>query len=172
MSDFELTDERLQKKRDIVKREIDNCAKYTTDRTYFYGNLTDKAFFAAKQNYAGKVNREMVLGMIDNTITGNAKNGLLFAVDGIYYKRLMESPGYISYSDAAQNNRLLSAKLGEDFNIRCISKIVNKIDAVDNLTLNEVLEKANEKVMDLDKTIDSVNEVLSTAQGLFNKWFK
>ncbi|MBU5478559.1 hypothetical protein KQI69_05010 [Eubacterium sp. MSJ-13] len=172
MSDFELTDERLQKKRDIVKRGIDSCARYSTDRVYFYGNLTDKAFFAAKQSYAGKVNREMVLGMIDNTITGSAKNGLLLAVDGIYYKRMLESPGYISYADAAENEKLLKMKLGDDFMINNLNKMVKEIHAVDNLTLNEFLEKANEKVINIDKTIDSVNEVFTTAQGLFNKWFK
>ncbi len=172
MSELLQDSERIQKKRDIVKSRISSCAKNAMDATYFYENLPDKIFYKIRNIYGFSATKEEVLGMIDDTLTHNGKTGLLLTLKGIYYRRMMESAGFISYSDAVDNPDILRRKLGDDFNISHLKELVNAIKAVDRYTPDELISTANEAIQKLDTTVQKGREVLELFKNTVESWKK
>ena len=76
------TEEKISKKRDIVRQSIESCTLSSSYQAYYYDNLPDKVFYNAKKNYAGNVCKEDVLGLIDVSVFGSGKRGLLLSVEG------------------------------------------------------------------------------------------
>lgn len=49
--------------------------------------------------YAKNVEYEDILGLIDFTVTGSAKDGMVFTIEGIYYKEIGRKPNHILYKN-------------------------------------------------------------------------
>lgn len=97
------TEEKISKKRDIVRQSIESCTLSSSYQAYYYDNLPDKVFYNAKKNYAGNVCKEDVLGLIDVSVFGSGKRGLLLSVEGIYYRKSSSVAEYIAYKDIAKD---------------------------------------------------------------------
>lgn len=164
-----LSNGKKQEKIEIVKRRINDCTKYTTDKAYYYGNISDKVFYKAKTSYANMLSKSEVLGLIDTSITGNSKVGMILTEEGIYYKDSWENPGYISYNDIAANEKILDAKLGDKYNLKSLKNMIKEINAVDCLSADELLDVMQQGLENLDDLYEKGKGIWEEIRNMMNK---
>ena len=111
------------KKIKVIQKWLDRC---TTWYTYKYGNIPISIYQGAC-SYAGIIDFEDVLGIIDETVFRNAKEGVLFAEYGWYSSKTKK---YILYSDLMEisnwvgyNCTVFNEILKELYNIEIESNI-------------------------------------------------
>ena len=181
-------EEKISKKRDIVRQSIESCTLSSSYQAYYYDNLPDKVFYKAKKNYAGNVCKEDVLGLIDVSVFGSGKIGLLLSVEGIYYRKSLRSVAeYIAYKDIAKDKDIVARKLGvvseigHDLDSLCdvvsfgcnakkLSEMVKKIMAVDRYTPDELIDKINDTVTQTDIVVHRVKETAETVMNVLECW--
>lgn len=71
------------------------------DKIYMYPNMPMDKLNNALSSYAMGVNPQSVLALIDDTITGNAKNGMVITTDAIYAKSMLEDVKIVRLQDIA-----------------------------------------------------------------------
>ena len=164
-------EEKITKKRDIVRQSIESCTLSSSYQAYYYDNLPDKVFYKAKKNYAGNVCKEDVLGLIDVSVFGSGKIGLLLSVEGIYYRKSLRSVAeYIAYKDIAKDKDIVARKLGDVCNAKKLSEMVKKIMAVDRYTPDELIDKINDTVTQTDIVVHRVKETAETVMNVLECW--
>lgn len=67
--------------------------------TYSKNNIPPKKLTNAIQSYGNSIEKENVLGLIDTTVLGSAKEGIIFTNAGICIKEPFTKSVYISYDD-------------------------------------------------------------------------
>ena len=72
-----------ERKKELIKKYIKNAAGGWS--AYSYGNIPKQLVKNACTSYAGAVQYDDVLGLIDITITGSGKKGMLFTSQRVYY---------------------------------------------------------------------------------------
>ena len=164
------TEEKISKKRDIVRQSIESCTLSSSYQAYYYDNLPDKVFYNAKKKYAGNVCKEDVLGLIDVSVFGSGKIGLLLSVEGIYYRKSSSVAEYIAYKDIAKDKDIVARKLGDVCNAKKLSEMVNKIMAVDRYTPDELIDKINDTVTQTDIAAHRVKETVETVMNVLEGW--
>lgn len=164
------TEEKISKKRDIVRQSIESCTLSSSYQAYYYDNLPDKVFYNAKKKYAGNVCKEDVLGLIDVSVFGSGKIGLLLSVEGIYYRKSSSVAEYIAYKDIAKDKYIVARKLGDVCNAKKLSEMVKKIMAVDRYTPDELIDKINDTVTQTDIAAHRVKETVETVMNVLEGW--
>lgn len=164
-----LSNSKKQEKIEIVRRKINDCSKYTTDKVYYYGNISDKVFYRAKESYAKMLTKNEVLGLIDTSITGNGKVGMILTEKGIHYKDILENPGYISYDDIIVNEKLLDSKLGDKYNLRSLKNMIKEITAVDCMSVDELLDSVEQGMEYIDMIYEKGKELCQMAKNMMKK---
>lgn len=103
------------KKIRIITQWLDRCA--TTWNTYTYGNIPANIYRGAC-TYAGMVDYEDVFGIIDETVFGSAKKGVMFTEKGWYSSN---SKKFIPYSD------LRSIRNWAGYNCTAFNEVLEKL---------------------------------------------
>lgn len=103
------------KKIRIITQWLDRCA--TTWNTYTYGNIPANIYRGAC-TYAGMVDYEDVFGIIDETVFGSARKGVMFTEKGWYSSN---SKKFIPYSD------LRSIRNWAGYNCTAFNEVLEKL---------------------------------------------
>lgn len=101
----------------IIKKYLPNCTN--TWSVYTYGNIPRKCIDGALSSYSGHIEYDDVLGLIDETIFGSGKKGMIFSCDGFY----MDGGNGISrYADHISFNSLPSS-----YNLSAVNEMLTKL---------------------------------------------
>ena len=77
-----------------------NLGKASGGHKYYYKpDLTEKVMEAAKKYYDANARDEEILGFYDDTLFGNANEGILFCTDGMFIREMWSHPVYIPYAE-------------------------------------------------------------------------
>ncbi|MCD7814606.1 MAG: hypothetical protein LUH20_11290 [Lachnospiraceae bacterium] len=129
---------------EIIKAQLQSCLATESAAYFTYGNIPRKRFQGAARKYAAGVAYESVIGLVDTTVMGNGERGIVFTLDGVYYRELLQSPGYCSYKDSKKFPQL------------------NEI-YFDNANLGKMLIALSHADLCNTKTKDRLNTVLNVA---------
>ena len=83
---------------------------YNSDSYYGYGNIPPKKLQAAVQHYPVDLD-ETPLALIDSTVFGSAKTGMVIGLKGIYWKNswnVKTSRNFLSWDELANSNTKIS----------------------------------------------------------------
>lgn len=83
----------------IISNNIKNCVKTSSANVYSYGNIPTKCMDGAKSSYVGAVAYHDILGLIDTTVWGSGKRGMVFTDQGVYYREVLSNSIYCPYSN-------------------------------------------------------------------------
>lgn len=151
------------KKIDFIQMNLRRC-ETNACKVYMYGGIPDQLLKNACMTYADhiyghSVRRGDVLGLIDSSVMGNGKVGVLFTEDGMFYKHRLKKPGYISYRTIKKTEHI-----PDDIYANCnqleIKKLIDglvKIDMKDEW--NNWAGTLNEKMDNFDDVIDNMTEI-------------
>lgn len=102
----------------VINQWLRTC---TTWSYYVYGSIPMQKFDNACRTYAGNITYDSVIGMIDTTVFGSGKKGIIFTEDGVYYstnqggkyfsyKKPLEFEGWFEYNCVALNEMIEKLK--------------------------------------------------------------
>lgn len=100
----------IEEKINVVKRYLPKCNSLYD--CYTYGNIPRDKFNNACMSYAGHMEYEECLGLIDETLFSSGKKGMIFGVNGFYSS---SQNGIMLYKDGIQWK-----SLGDTYNINII----------------------------------------------------
>lgn len=81
---------------DILEENLNFVCENGSD-WYLKGDISSKKLKNVSKVYG--VDEEDIVGLVDFTILGNGKAGVVFTTEGIYYKEQFKSTGYVYYRD-------------------------------------------------------------------------
>ena len=87
-----------EKKIDVISKYLKNCTIYNYAT---YGYISSEKFNNACRTYAGNVDFKDTIGMIDTTVFGSGKKGILFTEKGVYYST-SQGGKYFTYAKALE----------------------------------------------------------------------
>lgn len=111
-----------EKKIELVKQYLPRCNSVYPCHTY--GRIPTDKFKNACMSYAGHVEYENALGLIDETVFGSGKKGMLFTDKGVYTSDI---DGIIRYADGRCFNSLSSS-----YNLTEVNELLEKLYEVEN----------------------------------------
>lgn len=108
-------------KRDRKKAVIQKCLPKCTNTwsVYTYGNIPKKCIDGALSSYAGYIEYDDVFGLIDETIFGSGKKGMIFSCDGFYTDR---GNGFHKYAD-----HISFTTLANSYNLTAMNEMLTKL---------------------------------------------
>lgn len=130
----------------ILRMNIRKCPP-SYGNAYVYGSIPMDKCMNAISEYAPFVSPYEVLGLIDTTIFGTGKKGMLFTETGYYYK-IDNSPGYYEYSDDTSWSSF------GDYNVSALN------DMLSDLFLAEVNQRFAELGDRCDRLIERLNDLI------------
>ena len=102
-----------------IKKYLRNC--YTSSSVYVYGNIPKDKYLNACGAYAGNVDYNNVFGLIDETLFGSAKTGMLFTDKG-YYSDTSSGGEFNPYKDCTTFKSLPSG-----YNVVAFNELVTAL---------------------------------------------
>lgn len=78
----------------IKKNQITDLGKF-----YYYPDISEKVKGKIAVHYDKNINSNDIIAFHDETLSGNGKNGLVFMLNGLYVRGVMEKPCYFNYCD-------------------------------------------------------------------------
>ena len=152
-----------EKKINIIKQYIHNVSNYTT---YEYGKIPRNIAVNAIRSYGGAISPENILGLVDTTITGNGKTGLMLTEYNIYYYYgMLTERGKYSYRDIAKNGTIPGAIFGSECNKQVLLELLSALADIEGKDLTGTLNDINQS---MDNTINTINEITDMVQKGFN----
>jgi len=162
-----------EKKAAVIKSYIGNISNSWP--TYSYGMIPEVKAANACSTYAGAVHPKDVLGLVDTSISGNGKKGLLFTEYCIYYNNgIWGSQGKVSYKEVNEDGTIPSSLFDAAYNRQALIDLVSALAYIEGgavqATINS-LEKsivgATDKVQSVSDTIDKAANFVNTLVDLF-----
>ena len=101
----------------VIKKYLPNCTN--TWSVYTYGNIPRKCIDGALTSYSGRIEYDDVLGLIDETVFGSGKKGMIFSCDGFYTN---SGNGIHRYADQISFNSLPNS-----YNLNAVNEMLTKL---------------------------------------------
>ena len=141
--------------------------------TYTYGKIPKSLVNNACNSYAGAIQYDDVIGLVDTSIFGNGKIGLLFTEYRVYYNHgLLGSQGAISYQSIYDSGKISSGV----FDSPCINKqalieVLSILAGIRGETVQEInkgIDGLTNTVVSIIDTIDRLGSLWGSIKGAAN----
>jgi hypothetical protein len=106
-----------ERKQQVLSQYLPNCNSLYN--CYSYGHIPRDKFYNACRSYAENMDYKDCIGLIDETLFGSGKKGMIFGVDGFYAD---SHRGIMLYKDGIRYNSLPSS-----YNITAVNEMLNKL---------------------------------------------
>ena len=159
-----------EKKIELIGKYIHNVSSYPT---YAYGSIPGSVASNARISYGGSISNSDILGLVDTSITGSGKTGLMFTEYRVYYNNgMFGSRGYISYRDIMNTGKISGDIFSNAYNRQALIELLSLLADVEGKSFGETLEDANKTIDNINKTIDDVGELMNKGLDLLERFLK
>lgn len=109
--------DKRERKKTIIQKYLPNC--YYSTSVFTYGRIPHSKIDGACSAYSGYVDYDDVFGLIDETVFGSGKRGMLFTENGFYTDG---SSGYHEYKDG-----ITFRSLSNGYNLTSMNEMLTKL---------------------------------------------
>lgn len=162
--------DKKEEKVQTVNENLEKC-EMGYSKVYLQGSIPKKILRNACKGYADelfgkKVLQEDVIGLIDTSVKGNGKTGMLLTEEGVFYKSFGESAGYYSYKEIRKMGKV--PKISDtDCNKREMMRLLSKLAAIDDK--RSLLDISESKMDEAMEAIDKLNKILDKLGDVFRE---
>lgn len=157
-----------EKKIEVIQKYISGVAGNWP--AYTYGRIPNTLIRNACNSYAGAVQEENILGLIDITVFGNGKKGMMFAEHKIYYDNgMLGNRGCVSYAEIYNSGTIPGALFSASYNEIALKELVSLLVAIEGETLQD---KVNGAIDGIEQGLQSFTEVVEKGTELFDSFMK
>ena len=165
----------------MVDKMFNIVVSYKENGYYVYGNIPNKKLEAAFQNYPDIDIDDVILALLDSTVFGSAKTGMIIGAEGIYWNNdwaVKTNRNFLSWEELASNRYKISKSIfdiqlapGCEFGMSGCSMSKDSLVALLNRLINcykdeleisaESLEESSQFIENIDiQPIDSAEEFI------------
>lgn len=137
---------------DVVSQYIENVAGIYS--AYKYNEIPNDIFNNANISYGGNITKQEVLGLIDTTVFGNGKKGIIFAENRLYYNYGYGQVGSLSYKEVYDSSQISGDIYYSAFNANALTELVSELANIEGTTLVDTLNNINQDMQDISDVID------------------
>jgi hypothetical protein len=155
----------------LIKKYIKNVAKGWP--AYTYGNIPKSLANNACSEYAGAAQYDDIIGLIDITIAGNAKKGMLFTTSRVYYNNgLFGSTGSVSYKQMCEDNAVPSGVLDVSYNKEALLELLAGLSEIAGDNFQSKINNINSSIDGFNQGVNSIVETLEKGADLMDSIMK
>lgn len=159
-----------ERKIEAIKKSIRNISTYSW---YTYGSIPNRIASNACSSYGGNLSASNILGIVDTSITGNGKTGLIFAEYGVYFNNgMFGSTGYIAYREIAKTGKISGEIFSSNYNRQALIELLSVLSDIEGKDLEGTLGDINKGIDDINKAIDDVGEIVEKGLDLLSRFLK
>lgn len=157
-----------EKKIDAIQKYISGVAGNWP--AYTYDRIPNALIRNACNSYAGAVQEENILGLIDITVFGNGKKGMMFTENNIYYDNgMLGNRGSVSYMQIYNDRTIPGTLFGASYNETALKELVSLLAAIEGETLQD---KVNGTIDSITQGLQSITEVVEKGAGLYDAFME
>ena len=151
----------------IISNGIAKCVKTNSASVYSYGNIPVKCVIGARSSYIGAVDYDDILGLIDTTVWGSGKRGMVFTDQGVYLRAMLEDSVYCPYSNLTEFNIPDDTYFDSSGLLDMLQELFNLEQEFEEPSLGDEIISGL-----LDLTEDAIKEMASSWMEKFDKEFE
>lgn len=156
-----------EKKIAIIKNCIGNIS--CDWPAYSYGMIPAVKAANACSTYAGAVQPKEVFGLVDTSISGNGKKGLLFTEYSIYYNNgLWGNQGKVSYKQVNESGEISSALFDAAYNRQALIELVSALAYIEGGTVQATINSLEKSIVGATDKVQSVSDTIGKAADFVN----
>ncbi|MCM1500885.1 MAG: hypothetical protein NC124_20700 [Clostridium sp.] len=156
-----------EKKVAIITNYIGNVSNSWP--VYSYGKIPETRAANACSTYAGAVHPKDVLGLVDISISGNGKKGLLFTEYYVYYNNgFFGNQGKVSYKEVNESGTIPSALFDAAYNRQALIELVSALAYIEGGTVQATINSLDESIAGATDKVRSVSDTISKAADFVN----
>lgn len=150
-----------ERKIEVIKKYIKNVAG--TWPAYSYGNIPRNLANNACSSYAGSIQYDDIIGLIDITVLGSGKKGMLFTLQKVYFDNgLLDKQGSISYKYIYEKGAVPPDVCGSSYNNQALVEVLSELARIEG-------ENFESKMNNINSSIDSINHGVNTIVDTISK---
>ncbi len=159
------------KKIEVIRMYIKNVGG--TWPAYSYGKIPTEKVTNACKSYAGAVQSRDVLGLIDITIAGNGKKGIVFTDDRVYFDNgFLEQRGSFSYRQVNESEKIPINVYGSSYNKQALRELISMLAQIDEESLQGMVDSVNNKLDSFNQGIDSVTDTIEKVSSIVGSFMR
>lgn len=156
-----------ERKIEYIKTRINNVCSSTYPK-YVCGNIPKNLLQAACSEYAGAIQYQDVLALVDTSILGNGKKGFLITDKKIYYNNgMLGQKGCILFAKITENGTIPGGIFDSIYNKQALAELLSGLAQIESENLQTKIDGANKTMQDLNDTINAVGELVNQGKELF-----
>lgn len=153
-----------------VQRYLSNVAgSYSS---YTYGKIPSSNARNACSTYAGAVRPEDILGLVDITILGDGKKGLLFTEYAVYFNNgLLGNSGKISYKQIYESGSIPNDIFCTHYNQQALIELLSLLATIEGeeggwQRFNRSLTTLSCHLSNAESAVDQIGQTVNSAIGV------
>ena len=155
-----------EKKIEAIKKYISNVSG--TWDAYTYGAIPSDIASNACRSYAGAINRQDILGLIDITVLDNGKKGMIFTEYAVYYDNgFLADRGKVSYKQIAESGKIPGEIFDASYNNQALRELLSLLADIETSNIKDTLNSVNDGLNDLTEIINMGTDIYNTIKSLF-----
>lgn len=156
-----------EKKVALIKNYIGNISNSWP--TYSYGKIPEAKAANACSTYAGAVHPKDVLGLVDISISGNGKKGLLFTEYCIYYNNGFGGEQVeVSYKAVNERGTIPSTLFDAAYNRQALIDLVSALAYIEGGAVQATINSLEKSIDGATDKVRSVSDAISKAADFVN----
>lgn len=157
-----------ERKIEYIKNRINNVCSSTYPK-YVCGNIPKNLLQAACSEYAGAIQYQDALALVDTSILGNGKKGLVITEKKVYYNGgMLGKRGCITFKQITENGTIPGAIFSAgEYNQQALVELLAGLAQIESENLQTKIDGANKTMQDLNDTINAVGELVNQGKELF-----
>lgn len=165
---------KLERKKEVIEKYISKAGGNWS--AWSYGNIPSLRLKNACYEYVGAVETSSILGLIDITVSGNGKKGMVFTEHKVYFNNgFLGSKGSVSYQSIYDDGFIPSEVLDSYYNTAALKELLSDLANIEGQsmqdTLNDWGDAVNQGVDAVANTIDNVVNVIDKATDIFARLY-
>lgn len=161
------------------ERKIEAISKYISNvggnwPAWSYGKIPKNKAQNACYEYAGAIEPKDILGLIDITVSGNGKKGMVFTESKVYFNNgFLENKGSVSYKKIHDSGVIPGEVFSVSYNTEALKELLSQLSYIEgeNMqdTINDFGNAVNQGINFVSDTIDNVTDTIDKVANLFNQ---
>ena len=165
---------KLERKKEVIEKYISKAGGNWP--AWSYGKIPSLRLKNACYEYVGAVETSSILGLIDITVSGNGKKGMVFTEHKVYFNNgLLGSKGSVSYQSIFDDRSIPSEVLDSYYNTAALKELLSDLAHIEGQsmqnTLNDLDNAVNQGMDTVANTIDNVVNVIDKATDIFARLY-
>lgn len=164
---------KFEMKANVVKQFLANVAgSYSS---YTYGKIPSALAQNACKTYAGAVRFQNILGLIDTSILGDGKKGMLFTDHAVYYNNgFFNNPKKISYQEIYETSKISSEVFYPSYNSQALKELLSLLAQIEGgeagglKRFSRKIASLNNQMSNVEGTVDQIGETVNSVVNILD----